>query len=135
MFNKRFIFLSVCLSVRPCVRPSYRLSAYLSISSLNVITLTVTVLKQLPPYKSLHQFHYNCRYVEGNTKLCHQYKHYDQKVPPYLQNRPRHIIAHCIDKRSLAEAIPDHYVVQSGEGQFRVHSQTAMLDLWYEVST
>ena len=55
-------------------------------------------------------------------------------MPPYLHNRPRHIVQHCLEKIDLAKSIPSHHVVSKGEGHFEVCSQTAMLDVWYKVS-
>ena len=55
-------------------------------------------------------------------------------MPPYLYNRPRHIVQHCLDKTDLANAIPAHHVISKGDGKFEVHSQTPMLKVWYKVS-
>lgn len=55
-------------------------------------------------------------------------------MPHYLHNRPRHIVQHCLEKIDLAKSIPFHHVILEGEGQFEVHSQTAMLDVWCKVT-
>ena len=52
-------------------------------------------------------------------------------MPSYLHKRPRHIVQHCLEKVNLAKSIPSHHVICKVEGQFEVHSQTAMLDAWY----
>ena len=66
--------------------------------------------------------------------MSNSYKRYDLEIPPYLHNRPRHIVQHCLEKIDLAKSIPTHHVISKGEGQFEVHSQTATLDVWYKVS-
>ena len=66
--------------------------------------------------------------------MSNSYKRYDLAMPPYLQNRPRHIVQHCLEKIDLAKSIPSHHVISKGEGQFEVYSQRAMLDMWYKVS-
>ena len=76
----------------------------------------------------------NCRYVEENTRLSCSYKRYDLEMPHYLHNRPRHIVQHCLEKIDLAKSIPFHHVILEGEGQFEVHSQTSMLDVWCKVT-
>lgn len=54
-------------------------------------------------------------------------------MPHYLHDRPRHIVQHCLEKTDLAKSIP-FLVILKGEGQFEVHSQTAMLGVWYKVT-
>lgn len=54
-------------------------------------------------------------------------------MPQYLFNRPRHIVQHCLEKIDLAKSIPAHHVVNKGQGQFKVHSQT-VVNMWYHVS-
>ena len=51
----------------------------------------------------------------------------------FLFNRPRHIVQHCLEKIDLAKSIPAHHVVNKGQGQFKVHSQT-VINMWYHVS-
>ena len=55
-------------------------------------------------------------------------------MPPYLHNRPRHTVQHCLEKIDLAKSIPPNHVISKDEGQFEVYSQTAILDVWYKVS-
>ena len=54
-------------------------------------------------------------------------------MPQYLFNRLRHIVQHCLEKIDLAKSIPAHHVVNKGQGQFKVHSQT-VVNMWYHVS-
>ncbi|XP_078349678.1 uncharacterized protein LOC144634557 [Oculina patagonica] len=93
----------------------------------NLSTMLTILVDQFLPDKYT-------KYVEENTRRSKNYKRYDPKMPPYLYNRPRHIVQHCLDKRELANAIPAHHVVSKGDGKFEVHSQTPMLNVWYKVS-
>ena len=48
--------------------------------------------------------------MEGKTKLQASFRRYNPNIPPYLRERPNHIIKYCLEKHALAESIPSSYV-------------------------
>ena len=87
----------------------------------------------MPKLITISYMHIHWRYIDENTRRSNSYKQYHNKMPQYLFNRPRHIVQHCLEKIDLAKSIPAHHVVNKGQGQFKVHSQT-MVNMWYHVS-
>ncbi|XP_068692776.1 uncharacterized protein [Montipora foliosa] len=50
------------------------------------------------------------KYVELNTKLQASFRRYNPSIPPYLRERPHHIIKHCMERHALAESMPSSHV-------------------------
>ena len=68
--------------------------------------------------------------MEANTKLQAAFRRYNPNIPSYLRERPHHIIKHCLEKRSLAGAIPSGHVevIDITNGVFSVESQSSLED-------
>ncbi|XP_015778406.1 PREDICTED: uncharacterized protein LOC107356297 [Acropora digitifera] len=66
------------------------------------------------------------QYKVGNTKLQASFRRYNPNIPPYLKERPHHIIKHCLEKHALAESMPSSYVevIDMANGVFAVRRQS-----------
>ena len=64
--------------------------------------------------------------MELNTKLQASFRRYNPNIPPYLREKPRHIIKHCLERHALAESMPssDVEVIDIANGVFAVRSQS-----------
>ena len=64
--------------------------------------------------------------MEGNTKLQASFRRYNPNIPPYLRERPHHILKHCLEKHALAESMRSSYVevIDVANGVFAVRSQS-----------
>jgi len=62
------------------------------------------------------------RYVQLNLKQSGDCRAYDSTVPPYLHNRPRHTILHCLKRKEEGEKLPRSNVtcIDAHAGKFRV---------------
>lgn len=64
------------------------------------------------------------RYCDGNIKLSNVYRQYAGFVPEFLKNRPRELIEHCLSKIELASSIDESQIRMTGNGQFKVKSNS-----------
>ena len=74
--------------------------------------------------------------MELNTKYSEGYKHYNQAIAKYLNNKPRSFLKHCQDGIKFAVDIQQEHIkeVASGkeDGHFQVRSQSS--DIRYRLS-
>ena len=78
-------------------------------------------------------FHiYNYRYVEMNVKCSDRYRKYNATIPDFLVNKPRILVAHCIERTCSAQDIKPNQVICTDNtlGQFTIKSQSQE-NQWY----
>ena len=61
-----------------------------------------------------------------NYQQLSEYRAYKDSIPAYLQNRPRSVIVHCLNRETKGERIPAHYVHDTDEtlGVFQVEKES-----------
>lgn len=68
-----------------------------------------------------------CRktYLFNNYKQSNEYRSYKGIVPDYLQDRPRSVILHCLDRQATSMKFKEEDVedVDADNGVFKVHSK------------
>ena len=77
-------------------------------------TITLLVENYLPCCKQ--------KYLVKNYQQSSQYRSYKNFVPPYLHDRPRSVILHCLDRKSNSSKFPAESIhdVDSKKGIFEV---------------
>ena len=65
------------------------------------------------------------RYVEKNVRFSSLYRKYNQNIPQFLVNRPRHLVVHCMERWEVAKNIPKSHItiIDDVTGEFKVKSQ------------
>ena len=53
------------------------------------------------------------------------YRKYNQNIPQFLVNRPRHLVVHCMERWEVAKNIPKSHItiIDDVTGEFKVKSQ------------
>lgn len=75
-----------------------------------------------------------CRYVELNTRFSGGYKHYNETIPKYIQDKPRQFLKDCLKRITTAKDIRPEFI-KDGEkrGEFVIQS-TQTKNTWYNLS-
>ena len=71
----------------------------------------------------------NClsyRYIQKNLRCSSSYRKYSNSIPQFLLNKPRHVVAHCMERWENASSIPsgDTTIEDQENGCFKVQSQS-----------
>ena len=80
----------------------------------------------------LLRVHYH-RYVELNIKCSGQYRKYNKAIPGFLTNKPRILVAHCMERSLSAQDYEVQHVqcIVEEVGLFSIKSQTR--EEWYSI--
>ena len=67
-------------------------------------------------------------------KFCQGYRKYNTDVPHFLVNRPRILVAHCLERISVAKEIENHHIrcADTKKGIFKIKSQSQE-GQWYHL--
>lgn len=60
------------------------------------------------------------KYIFHNYKISEEYRAYSKDVPDYLKGRPKHIILHCLERKSKSHKFTKEDVILLGHGRFEV---------------
>ena len=66
------------------------------------------------------------KYTVSNFKYSSEFKLYDSSIPMYLQDRPHHVVKHCMQRMHAAKSdFKSEDIVQQSETVFSVKSKGA----------
>lgn len=73
------------------------------------------------------------KYAELNIKCSGQYRKYNKAIPGFLTNKPRILVAHCMERSFSAQDYEVQHVqcIDEEVGLFSVKSQTR--EEWYSI--